>query len=75
MASDTENAGNINLSDAKKDDVREKISSASDIFEGPTKDLFFLPIPANLRYYPDRPPTFGVWMNIWIGVAASFCRL
>ena len=59
--------------DEKKRDVQQNVTSSFDLPEGPTKDLFLLPIPVHLRYHSDRPPAFGVWMNIWIGVAASFC--
>lgn len=37
-----------------------------------TRDLGFLPIPKRLRYDPDRPPHFGLLLNISFGFASTF---
>ncbi|KDR77517.1 hypothetical protein GALMADRAFT_245677 [Galerina marginata CBS 339.88] len=39
---------------------------------GPTKDLFFLPIPVSLQYHPGKTFRFSIWMNCGISLAATF---
>jgi hypothetical protein len=37
-----------------------------------TKDFGFLPIPRRLRHDPDKPPHFGLALNIAFGFASTF---
>ncbi|PSR79182.1 hypothetical protein PHLCEN_2v7153 [Hermanssonia centrifuga] len=37
-----------------------------------TKDLYFLPIPNRLRYNPNSPPKFGLFLNVLFGLASTF---
>ena len=36
------------------------------------KDFGFLPIPLGVRYDPEHPAHFGLWMNVIFGVASTF---
>ncbi|THG94646.1 hypothetical protein EW026_g6870 [Hermanssonia centrifuga] len=40
-----------------------------------TTDLYFIPIPRYLRYNPDSPPHFGLYLNVLFGLASTFCLL
>jgi hypothetical protein len=37
-----------------------------------TKDFGILPVPQRLRYDPDRPPQFGLMINIAFGLFSTF---
>lgn len=39
-----------------------------------TTDLYFIPIPRYLRYNPDSPPHFGLYLNVLFGLASTFCE-
>ena len=41
----------------------------------PRRDFYFLPIPSYLRYDPDAPVRFDVFLNILFGVASTFGAL
>ncbi|KAF8959133.1 MFS DHA1 transporter [Flammula alnicola] len=53
-------------------DVKEPNVVIDVIQQGPTKDLFFLPIPRRLQYCSDKPFEFSIWMNWALSFAATF---
>jgi hypothetical protein len=38
------------------------------------KDFGFLPIPKRLRYQPGQPFHFGLFLNVFFGVASTFSK-
>ncbi|KAF9476189.1 MFS DHA1 transporter [Pholiota conissans] len=57
------------LEDAK---TQERVVDTVSTSPGPTKDLFFLPIPHRLQYSPERPFAFRVSMNWVLSLAVTF---
>lgn len=38
------------------------------------KEFGFLPIPQRLRYQPDQPFYFGLFLNIFFGIISTFSK-
>ena len=38
------------------------------------KDFGFLPIPKRLRHQPNQPFHFGLFLNIFFGIASTFSK-
>ncbi|PPR06099.1 hypothetical protein CVT24_004218 [Panaeolus cyanescens] len=51
--------------------LKEKIIDSSLDSTAP-KGLLLFPVPRHLRYDPNHPPKFGIWMNCGLSLAATF---
>ncbi len=45
-----------------------------EIGESFNKDFGFLPIPKRLRYQPGQPFHFGLFLNVFFGIASTFSK-
>ncbi|KAF8073364.1 MFS superfamily [Lyophyllum atratum] len=68
MASPASTVGHSSLKSRTPTDEAKSPASAQRF----TKDFGFLPIPARLRYDPDKPFYFGLLMNASFGFASTF---